>query len=180
MAWLLMDTTDAISWAPSEANSFWCGLKQCDVTGKERQRGHHTAAGQQQGPSLGCPWLACSPDPPSQAQHPQPCTTPTAFWTSLPEWDLDLAQLLPFKEEKNLRRHIPGRASKGARACDGFTGSAPPIRKVSASTFHLSDVILDPFLPFRLLPFCSFLLRDFTGACCSLRDCFGIVSSTEA
>lgn len=125
MAWLLMDTTDAISWAPSEANSFWCGLKQCDVTGKERQRGHHTAAGQQQGPSLGCPWSACSPDPPSQAQHPQPCTTPTAFWTSLPEWDLDLAQLLPFKEEKNLRRHIPG-ASKGARACDGFTGSAPP------------------------------------------------------
>lgn len=27
MAWLLMDTTDAISWVPSEANSFLVRLK---------------------------------------------------------------------------------------------------------------------------------------------------------
>lgn len=37
MAGLLMAITDAISWARSEENRSWGGLKHCDVAGKETE-----------------------------------------------------------------------------------------------------------------------------------------------
>lgn len=49
MAWLLMDTTDAISWAPSEENILHSGLQHCGVAGKEGEarasRTHRKAGG---------------------------------------------------------------------------------------------------------------------------------------
>lgn len=63
MAWLLMDTTDAISWAPSEVNSFLVWLKAV-LCGREGEVvGASHSWGQQQVPILSLSWFACSPDP---------------------------------------------------------------------------------------------------------------------
>lgn len=62
MAWLLMDTTDAISWAPSDANSFLVWLKAMPCRREGEVVGASHSWGQQQVPSLSLSWSVCSPD----------------------------------------------------------------------------------------------------------------------
>lgn len=57
MAWLLMDTTDAISWVPSEANSFLVRLKAVACNREGEAEGASHSWGQGQGLSLSLSWL---------------------------------------------------------------------------------------------------------------------------